>query len=99
MPVPTSNNSENPDMVVRIGIREIYDSVQGLVQNVGILSRQIETLNTSLSSNTSETGELERRVRSLETQKVVTPASMWAAIGVLATVAGVIITLINMQSG
>lgn len=94
-----SENGESPDMVVRIGIREIYDSVQGLVQNVGVLSRQIETLNTSLNSNTSETNGLEHRVRSLEVQKVVTPASMWTAIGVLATVAGVIITLINMQSG
>lgn len=97
--MPASDNGDSPDMVVRIGIREIYDSVQGLVQNVGVLSRQLETLNTSLHSNTSETNGLEQRVRSLEVQKVVTPASMWAAIGVLATVAGVIITLINMQSG
>lgn len=95
-----SNSSDSADMVVRIGIREIYDSVQGLVLNVGALSRQIETLHTDLSSNTGETTDLEKRIRVLETQKVVTPMSMWTAIGVLTAVVGVVITLItNMQTG
>jgi hypothetical protein len=89
-------NGEEAEGVVRIGMREIYDHVRDLVRSVDLVGRQIEMLTTSTNTIVQGSSALEARVRALETQKVVTPASMWVAIGVLASVAGVLITLITV---
>jgi hypothetical protein len=83
------------EVAVRIGIREIYDHVRDLVRGVDLVSRQIDMLTTNINTTANETSGLETRVRALETQKVVTPTSMWVAIGVLTAVAGLIVTIIT----
>lgn len=90
-------NDDPVDVGVRISIREIYDHVRDLVRNVDILSRQIDRLTTDVNMSSQGTNTLETRIRALETQKVVTPASMWSALAVLGTLAGVLITLITLM--
>ena len=92
-----SPNGDDSEIGVRIGIREIYDHVTTLVRSVDVVSRQIEALTTNVSSAATNTNGLENRVRALEVQKVVTPASMWTAIGVLGGLAGVLIALITIM--
>jgi chromosome segregation ATPase len=90
-------SDEASEIAVRIGIREIYDHVRDLVRSVDGLSRQIDRLTTDVSVASQGANTLETRVRALETQRVVTPASMWTAIGVLTSVAGVLVALITIM--
>lgn len=90
-------NGDDSEVGVRIGIREIYDHVRDLVRAVDMVSRQIDFLTQGTTKTSSEISTLEPRVRALEVQKVVTPASMWVAIGVLTTVAGTIATIIALM--
>lgn len=90
-------NGDDSEVGVRIGIREIYDHVRDLVRAVDMVSRQIDLLTQGTTKTSGEISTLEPRVRALEVQKVVTPASMWAAIGVLAGVAGTIATVIALM--
>ena len=94
-----SPNGDDSEVGVRIGIREIYDHVRDLVRAVDMVSRQIDILTQGTTKTSAETSGLDTRVRSLEVQiqKVVTPASMWVAIGVLTTVAGTIATIIALM--
>lgn len=94
--MPPTNGDES-EVGVRIGIREIYDHVHTLVRSVDLVSRQIEALTANVSTATTHTNGLENRVRALEVQKVVTPASMWTAIGVLGSVAGVLVAVITLM--
>lgn len=91
-------NHDTAESTVRISMREIYDSVRDLVRSMDVVSRQIETLNLTVNNASQGTTTLETRVRMLETQKVVTPASMWTAIGVLGSLAGVLIALITVMA-
>lgn len=84
------------EIAIRIGIREIYEQVMGVVRGVDSIQRQIESLRDTTNGNGQKTTDLEARLRALEVQKVVTPGSMWTAIGVLATVAGVLVTVIAL---
>ncbi len=90
------HNGDDTEAGVRISIREIYDHVRDLVRSVDLVGRQIDTLTSNTTTIVQGTNALENRIRALETQKVVTPASMWMAIGVLASVAGVLVTVITV---
>lgn len=92
-------NGDDSEVGVRIGIREIYDHVRDLVRAVDMVSRQIDVLTQGTTKTSAETDGLDTRVRTLEVQiqKVVTPASMWTAIGVLAGVAGTVATVIALM--
>jgi hypothetical protein len=81
-------------MGVTIGLREIYDKVADIAGQITQLAMLVTTLQTGQQSNAREVSSLETRVRTLEQKPVVTPAAMWTAIGVLATVAGVIAAVI-----
>jgi len=95
---PTPQDNGDAEVTVRITLREIYDHVRDLVRTMDVVSRQIETLNLHVNTASQGTTTLETRVRALETQKVVTPASMWAAISVLGSLAGVLVALIAFMA-
>lgn len=81
-------------MGVTIGLREIYDKVADIAGRITQLTMLVTTLQSTQQSGKLEVDDIETRVRTLEQRPVVTPAAMWTAIGVLATVAGVIAAVI-----
>lgn len=96
MVIGPNNSREETESGVRVSMREIYDNVRDLLRNVDLVSRQIDMLTNNFNTATQSATTLETRIRALETQKVVTPASMWTAIGVLASVAGVLVAVIML---
>lgn len=93
MATPRSDDQSTPGVV--IGLREIYDKVADLSAAITHLTGVVSALEVSQRSNGASTDGLEQRVRTLEQKPVVTPAAMWTAIGVLASVAGVLVALIT----
>lgn len=59
------------------------------------LTGVVSAIESRQSHSSTEANELEERVRMLEQRAVVTPAAMWSAIGVLATVAGVFVAILT----
>jgi hypothetical protein len=95
MTVPRSE--DHAEYGVTIGLREIYDQVRDAVSGIANLSRQIDDMKGDQTTTTTAATDLEKRVRALEQKPVVTPASMWSAIGVLCAVVGAVATLITLM--
>lgn len=80
--------------VVEIGLRDVYDEVRRVAEGYGELSGKLDTamsmhsmqfgaVERELSAAARDISDHESRLRSIELRHVVTPRSMWAAIGVL----------------
>jgi len=80
---------------VVIGVREIYDKVAELSAAITHLTGVVAALEVSQNNTHTGTNGLEQRLRVLEQKPVVTPAAMWTAIGVLASVAGVLVAFLT----
>lgn len=91
----SSNGDQDRTIGVTIGLREIYDKVADLSAAITHLTSVVAALEVTQKDTHTSADGLEARLRNLEQKPVVTPANMWAAISVLATVAGVIIALLT----
>lgn len=97
MTAPGSGRDDRRAIGITIGLREIYDKVAELSAAITHLTGVVAALEVTQRNAGSEADGIEARVRQLEQKPVVTPAAMWTAIGVLATVAGVIVTLLTQN--
>lgn len=90
-------SEDHAEYGVTIGLREIYNEVRDVAAKIIGLSSQISDMETGHSNTTAAARDLEARVRELEKRHVVTPASMWSAIGVLCAVIGAVATIITLM--
>lgn len=88
------SSHQEQSLGVTIGLREIYDKVADIAGRITQLSVLVTTVQSAQQLDKREVDDIETRVRTLEQRHVVTPAAMWTAIGVLATVAGVVAAVI-----
>lgn len=96
MTAPGSGNRDREASIgVTIGLREIYDKVAELGAAITHLTGVVAALEVSQRSANVDADGIEARVRVLEQRPVVTPAAMWTAIGVLASVAGVLVAVLT----
>lgn len=88
-----------------IGLRDLYTQLQHLDRTITALSAQIQmatqqqTLNAAsvaqqLADIRHDQNDHETRIRLLESKQVVSPKSMWTALGVLVPIVGLIVTII-----
>lgn len=95
MATPGGGREDRQAIGITIGLREIYDKVAELSAAITHLTGVVAALEVTQRNAGHDADGLESRVRQLEQKPVVTPAAMWTAIGVLATVAGVLVTIIT----
>jgi hypothetical protein len=93
-----------------IGLRDLYAQLQSLERSVTALNASIQmsaqqaTMNAAsfaqqLADLRHDMNDHETRIRLQEAQQVVSPKSMWTAIGVLIPIIGLIITIILASLG
>jgi hypothetical protein len=92
---PGSGRDDRHAIGITIGLREIYDKVAELSAAITHLTGVVAALEVTQRNVSSDADGLEARVRQLEQKPVVTPAAMWTAIGVLASVAGVLVAILT----
>lgn len=80
--------------MVEIGLRDVYDEMRKVSAGYGELAGKLDTamsmhairfdaVGRDLANMGREIGDHENRLRAIELRPVVTPKSMWTAIGVL----------------
>lgn len=96
MAAPGSGNGDREASIgVTIGLREIYDKVADIGAAITHLTGVVAALEVSQRNASTDATGLDQRLRTLEQRHVVTPAAMWTAIGVLASVAGVLVAILT----
>ncbi|GAA2141651.1 hypothetical protein GCM10009760_26030 [Kitasatospora kazusensis] len=79
-----------PTAEVRITLRDVYTSVQGLRDDVQDMSEQVALLGQQQTTATASAEDHERRLRALEERTWSTPrlASVMSALATLLSIAG-----------
>ena len=94
MTSPHEGRSQQHYGAVEIGLRDVYVEVQKVARGYGELAGKLDTavsmyalrfdaVNRELTEIGKESSDHEMRLRAVEQRPVVTPRSMWTAIGVL----------------
>lgn len=90
---------------ITIGLRELYVQIQELNRSVAQLTAEMkmftqqatmmqQSFATQLSDIRQDHVDHETRIRLIEARPVVTPRSMWTAVGVLMPVVSLIVTIV-----
>lgn len=103
--MPDDGTSSAHGGPIIIGLRELYAQMQELNRSISELSAEMrmatqqaaqhqQSVAQQLADIRVDQGDHETRIRIIESRPVVTPRSVWAAIGVLTPIISLIVTII-----
>jgi len=92
---------------VTIGLRDLYEMIQSVNTGYTALSAKLDTaliqqtlqlqnISAQVADVRHDINDHEMRIRARESQNFVTARSMWTAVGIIATVIGVIFTILQV---